>query len=312
VRVPLLPEMNADTVGDTLYDTVLTKVVKSQMWTKEMCTCSYPRQHNEALEVCIEAYGHKLHEFIIFCCLPAVGAYRECLRQSDSLLWSEALIANVRCGGWPFALKVMVPGERDKLFPESFGLRNERRIKKNLFNDLCYFVNHTTFCEQDDENTLMRWDLFGDELDGDVEVQDAASTKATEVMYWISLAIQLIEDGVYVAEMDLQAIFALIGIAEHASLRGYLTAFNMFYWRSVHPDIIGQYGAKPPAKPPSVRLDVGGLPWCGQRGRSALLQEMGGSPIIQGLPWWDSRCKRGTHTRPPIFVQMQRPRHRTR
>merc|ERR1712008_635026 len=209
-------------------------------------------------------------------------------------------VANVRCGGWPFALKVMVPGERDKLFPESFGLRNERRIKKNLFNDLCYFVNHTTFCEQDDD-TLMQWDLFGDELDGDVEVQDAASTKATEVMYWISLAIQLIEDGVYVAEMELQAAFALIGIAEHASLRGFLTAFNMFYWRSVHPDIIGQCGAKPPAKPPSVRLDVGGLPWCGQRGRSALLQEMGGSPIIHRGRWRprtaSKRCRRSVTSR---------------
>lgn len=308
VRVPLLPEMSADTVGDTLYETVLTKVVKSQMWMKEMCTFSYTRQRNGALKACIEAYGHELQEFIIFCWLPAVGAYRECLRQSDSLLWSEALIANVRSGGWPFALKMMVPAERDNLFPESFGLRNERRTKKNLFNDLCYFLNCTSFCEEDDEDTLMQWDLFGDELDEDVEVQDTASTEAAEVMYWISLAIQLIEDSVDAAEVELQAVFALIVSAEHASLRSYPTALNMFYWRSVQTSLANttqnprvsrrRFGLA------KVRLDVGGLPWCIQRGWRALHREIGGPLITQGLPWWDSRRKRGTQARPPILVHI--------
>ena len=50
VRVPLLAEMDATDLADVLYDTVLAKIVKSQMWMKQ--TCVFP------------------DNFIVFCWLP--------------------------------------------------------------------------------------------------------------------------------------------------------------------------------------------------------------------------------------------------
>ncbi|CAE7724257.1 thrC, partial [Symbiodinium sp. CCMP2456] len=141
VRVPLLPDMDEDEVADVLFDTVLAKVVKSQTWMKETGTLP--------------------HEFIIFCWLPPVGAYQACLTETDALLWTEALISNVRAGGWPFSLVVKVPEQPCNIFPRNFGLRNFRREKADYFTELSFFLRPEDF-EDADEDEVFAWDLFND------------------------------------------------------------------------------------------------------------------------------------------------------
>lgn len=140
VRVPLLPEMDEDEVAEILYDTVLTKVVKSQVWMKETGTLP--------------------HDFTIFCWLPPVGAYQACLEETEALLWTDALIWNLRAGGWPFSLVIQVPEEPGRLFPRNFGFRNFGRPKKDYADEVKYFLVAADFEEDDEEDLIFDWDLF--------------------------------------------------------------------------------------------------------------------------------------------------------
>lgn len=142
VRVPLLPEMDCDEVADVLYDTVLTKIVKSQTWMKS--TCTFPAN------------------FIIFCWLPPVGAYQCCLESTDALLWTESLIWNVRAGGWPFSLQVQVPDDPGGMFPSQFGKNKEFRVRKNFFQCLSYSLNPKDYEVDEDP---MEWYLFDEDCE---------------------------------------------------------------------------------------------------------------------------------------------------
>jgi hypothetical protein len=157
VRVPLLPEMDADTVGDVLYSTVLAKIVKSQQWMQ--ATSTLPR------------------EFIIFCWLPPVGAYEACMEQTDALLWTEALLWNVRAGGWPFTLRIMVPPDPGRIFPNNFGLNSDRHSQAKMnhyWNGLCYKMNLEDFREdQAEDEETMEWFLFEEDVDQDIEESDS-------------------------------------------------------------------------------------------------------------------------------------------
>lgn len=180
VRVPLLPEMDEDEVADILYDTVLTKVVKSQTWMKETATLP--------------------HDFTIFCWLPPVGAYRACLEETDALLWTDALIWNLRAGGWPFSLVIQVPEEPGKLFPRNFGFRHFNKEKKDYAPGLSYFLNAADFDSSDDEDdeVLFSWDLDFDSHDAsitlDVEHKTMDAVGHTmERLQQVLLAIELIQ-----------------------------------------------------------------------------------------------------------------------
>lgn len=255
VRVPLLPEMTADTVGNTLYDTVLAKIVKSQAWMRATCTFPY--------------------EFIIFCWLPAVGAYRECLEHSDALLWTEALIWNVCNGGWPFLLKINVPNDEDHLFPQNFGLGNSLRFKKNYFNKLSYFIDPTEFSECECEDEPMEWFLFEESLAMENEVEGTSSTAVIDIVNWIHLAIQMVENRVDVDGLELQSVLNLLGIVGKE--------FCHNNW-SLHPDITRLLDADPTP----LLVHVGGLD-CGRS-----IFTISDSPgIIQGRPWWGSKSKFG-------------------
>jgi hypothetical protein len=159
VRVPLRPAMAAEEVAETLYQTVLAKVVKSQIW--------------------IKSTGIVPQDFVIFCWLPPVGAFEECMRPSEAMVWTEALIWNVRAGGWPFSLKVMVPDEPEALFPRCFALHNERCVKKDFWNDLSYFFDPADF-EEDDE--LMDWDLFA-EFNGETDVTPVENVTDEPILF---------------------------------------------------------------------------------------------------------------------------------
>jgi len=144
VRVPLLPGMDADEVAQTLYDTVLVKIVKSQAWMKQT--------------------GILPHDFIIFCWLPPVGSYEVCLEQSDELLWTESLMSNVRNGGWPFSLRVEVPIDPGGMFPTCFGQVNRERNFQSYLDGLCYFLSPADF-ESSDDDEAMQWYLFDENFD---------------------------------------------------------------------------------------------------------------------------------------------------
>merc|ERR1711966_483436 len=82
--------------------------------------------------------------------LPPTGAYQGCLQKSDVLLWTEALMWNVRDGGWPFSLRVQVPADPESIFPHMFGKNYESQHKKNFLGGLSYFLNISDFEEDHD------------------------------------------------------------------------------------------------------------------------------------------------------------------
>ena len=91
-------DMDEDEVADVLYepctatpfgsmskDTVLAKVVKSQVWMPlgalDMAFRCLLRPRKETMTL--------PHEFIIFCWVPPVGAYK-CLQDPEAMLWTVA------------------------------------------------------------------------------------------------------------------------------------------------------------------------------------------------------------------------------
>lgn len=172
VRVPLLPGMDADEVSETLYDTVLAKIVKSQTWMKQT--------------------GILPHDFVIFCWLPPVGAYEVCIEQSDELLWTEALLANVRSCGWPFSLRIQVPDDPDGVFPIFFAKGNTTRERKCYFSGLCYSLDPTDF-EADEDAEFCEWTIFDLEFDDDILDEAFVEDVSSNLQALIALAIQTIE-----------------------------------------------------------------------------------------------------------------------
>merc|ERR1719310_2647727 len=85
VRAPINQSMDEQDISQTLYQTVLAKVVKSQKWM--IATKTKPRY------------------FIIFCWLPRLKeGYREI-----SGARTQSLVNFVRQQGWPFYVRAMVP-----------------------------------------------------------------------------------------------------------------------------------------------------------------------------------------------------------
>jgi hypothetical protein len=255
VRVPLLPDMDADTVGDVLYSTVLAKVVKSQQWMK--ATRTLPR------------------EFIIFCWLPPVGAYQTCLEQSDALLWTEALMWNVREGGWPFTLKVVdsVPFDPGSIFPMNFGLNADKHTQAKLdyFHDICFTMDAEEFVDAGDDDEPMEWYLFADAVESDSE--EEAIDASTSV------------DADHEAMFDVNVLLALIvhflEKAEHV---------QQLEWQDLNfpGDDIKAF-TKPPSAPEIIFYWLG-YPELLQEARD---REGDGCTIpllIEAMRWWEARC----------------------
>lgn len=262
VRVPLLPEMDAEEAVDILYDTVLTKIVKSQAWMTHTGTLP--------------------HDFIIFCWLPPVGAYEVCLEvieESKSLLWIEALLWNVRSGGWPFSLEVRVPDEPGGIFPTHFGSTTAGK-KKDYFSSLCYHLDLKHF-EEADEEELWAWHIFDEDLDeaeeGDAFVEGSkqdTDANSRKLIYW----------AIYYLEHAQQHAEANLGMG----LASLLTKSDTVYDSEAQL----QHGsAEPPfmdaMQVPRTRSqelgsgehdEVIGLAWC----RAKM---PGGIPIVEGRPW---------------------------
>jgi hypothetical protein len=249
VRVPLLPGMDADEAAEILYDTVLTKIVKSQAWMKQT--------------------GILPHDFIIFCWLPAVEASKVFTQETDALLWTEALMWNVRSGGWPFSLRVETPIDPGGLFPRSFGtnslFKNQSiRSKMQSYQDaLSCFLNPQDF-EDEDDDEAMEWCLFGEDLEEATD-QHTIVDEPTDLLALLLNAIQAIEQGK--ADGDQDAANAMPNLPVIL----------------LEPAELNQRGEEVIAADPAVRKEFRKPPdsarsWCGLEYKE---------PPDAGRSWWD-------------------------
>jgi hypothetical protein len=263
--------VSADAVGNILYSTVMAKIVKSQTWMK--ATCTLPR------------------DFTIFCWLPPVGAYDVCLRESDALLWTEALLQNVRSGGWPFSLRIEVPKDPGRMFPLLFGGGGSLNAIKDYFSSLSFLLDPGDFEEADAEDEALEWYLFEEQPDEEAEDEDAAADAAYNA-HAVDLLINLMEGREPADEAGVQALAALLGIGAEELAEIHQAVLGLLY-RHMHPGPAGppRFAAREPRsklradifaspsgdafrKPPPVGLPVR------SRGTSTF------QTLIQGLPWW--------------------------
>lgn len=153
VRVPLTSSMSPAEMENVYYQTVLTKLVKSQKWV--LSTQTMP------------------HEFIIFCWLPFATSEGTGDR-------AQALIERVRDAGWPFCLRAKVPAEPGALFPAMFawrgagregGSEGHGRRRTRISESELSTVDPTEWIhgEQADEECDLGWDLFGEWSSADDE-----------------------------------------------------------------------------------------------------------------------------------------------
>lgn len=160
VRVPITASMDMHEVSEVLYQTVLTKIIKSQAWL--VATKTRPRY------------------FIIFCWLPRIeGGYSELCGDR-----TQALLERLRTNGWPFYVRAMVPDRRDDLFPAKFAFNQtlheghdinseqgplalKARKRMSVSEADLSTVDPTSFDDDDEDIT---WDIFNE--DGEVQPMD--------------------------------------------------------------------------------------------------------------------------------------------
>jgi len=138
VRVPILPGMTRTLISETIYCTVLAKLVKSQVWMK---SCYIVPQ-----------------EFIIFLWLPFI-IHRRRKRLA------EALASQVQSEGWPFHLRFAVPEDSEALFPSMFALCCKARSRRFSEADLANFDPQ----DFEEEEEAVQWDIFAFEEGEDSE-----------------------------------------------------------------------------------------------------------------------------------------------
>jgi hypothetical protein len=139
VRVPVLPGMSLKTFVDRVYDTVLTKVIKSQTWMK--CTRRVPQN------------------FVIFCWFMPRLRPRHL---AAALQPARSLINRVAGGGWPFSLKVAVPDSAEDIFPDRFASQYSCHMNDISSRNIKDIVN---FCVDVDSDDEPEWDIFSFEFD---------------------------------------------------------------------------------------------------------------------------------------------------
>jgi len=133
VRVPLVPDMSLDCMQDTLAQTVLCKVVKSQQWLR-------------AVHVVPQ-------DFVIFCWLPFTV---------DELVTDHAqlLMERVRQLDPRFSLRLRVPALPGALFPARFAStsRSEARSRSVSESDVSPYIGD----EESDDEEARDWDITWD------------------------------------------------------------------------------------------------------------------------------------------------------
>jgi len=159
VRVPIVAGMTPDQMQETLQQTVLVKVVKSQQW----------------LRACLVVP----HDFVIFCWLPFTIPGEVAKHTYD-------LIRRVQMLDPRFSLRLRVPAEPGALFPCRFaahlsdGCSLERRCRSVSESDISPFTGTGLGSDSEDEDACP-WDITwdwdccdpsGDTAEGDNEASD--------------------------------------------------------------------------------------------------------------------------------------------
>lgn len=140
VRVPLVLNMNSEKMNETLKQTILNKILKSQQW----------------LRAC-----HVMpHDFVIFCWLPF---------SIPSVVENEtnSLMQRVNALDPRFSLSLCVPAEPHKLFPDLFAYSNPNKLYTHSRtiseNDVSTFSGVD---DENDEEDIPTWDItWGWDLD---------------------------------------------------------------------------------------------------------------------------------------------------
>lgn len=165
VRVPFAVEANSDSMKDSLYHTILTKVVKSQQWLR----ASHVVPQN----------------FIIFCWLPI--AIPDEVAQD-----AEELMMRVQTMDPRFSLRLRVPAHASSLFPAMFACNYDRERQKSRAYSWSDMTTYNSSDVQSDEDECCPWDVFDedtwiaycgglqDEEDCAWEMEKSAGMAATE------------------------------------------------------------------------------------------------------------------------------------
>mmetsp|Transcript_57901 Transcript_57901/g.161590 ORF Transcript_57901/g.161590 Transcript_57901/m.161590 type:complete len:230 (+) Transcript_57901:345-1034(+) len=147
VRVPLVSELSQVDMRETLVQTVLTKVVKSQMWLRA---------------------SHVVPEdFVIFCWLPfpVPDAVAEHARAS---------MLRVRELDPRFSLRLRVPADADALFPALFACNHDVQLQKAKGYSWSDVATAGSEAQSDDE----------EDIDFDITWAWDADFSATAVDQW--------------------------------------------------------------------------------------------------------------------------------
>lgn len=134
VRVPLLPGSSVSDMQESLSQTVLTKVIKSQQWLR--FTQARPK------------------DFVIFCWLPY--SIPENVVES-----AEVLMTRIQRLDSRFSLRLRTPGDANSLFPALFARNRDamRRRTTSTFTecDVSTFTGSET--EEDNDEEFCQWDI---------------------------------------------------------------------------------------------------------------------------------------------------------
>lgn len=187
VRVPISPHMTATQVEETLYNVVLTKILKSQAWMK--------------------ASGTLPHEFVIFCWVPPVA--EGWLESGHNCARAQELVDRMKLEGWPFYLKVMEPTEPGALFPSKFAFSHTGREcrgkqRKSSVSEADLSTFDPGDFDSDVEEEPFEWDIFAFDPDSASSCSSEASCVDTRPSAdWKILTIQE-EDATIETEQNVE------------------------------------------------------------------------------------------------------------
>jgi hypothetical protein len=144
VRVPVLPGSSLQSFKERVYDTVLTKLIKSQTWMK--FTRIVPQN------------------FIVFCWFMPFLRPRHLVLALRSARRVLKLFSNA---GWPFSLKAAVPDSAEEIFPERFASQYTRHINQICIADILHFS-----VDVDSDDGDPEFDIWNFEFDTEEEVEE--------------------------------------------------------------------------------------------------------------------------------------------
>jgi len=146
VRVPLVAGLSLGCMQETLAQTVLTKVVKSQQWLRA---------------------SHVVpQDFVIFCWLPFRVA-------PEVVEHAEALVRQVQQLDPRFSLRLRVPADPGALFPALFACNHDIEVQRSRgygWSDVCTYGTS----DAEDEDEECPWDItWGWELEWGPDAEHA-------------------------------------------------------------------------------------------------------------------------------------------